>query len=570
MRARGGDPAVVHHKDQIGILHRGHTLCDNDLGGVWYVGTEARTDECVGLGVHGAGGVVENEDLWLFEKGSGNAKSLLLTARHVGAALFDLGIIAVGEGTDEIIRLCQTASLDQLLVGGVFVTPTKIFLDGAREEKILLKHHGDRVAKRLDIVIAHVHAAYLNGALGGIVQTGNELNQTGFTGARTAENSHGHARLDVQIDVGKRVFFRLCRVFEADILKVDGAVSDLGHGVLGALQVGNLVENLADTARRLGGHGDNNVDHRDHHQRHEDLHTVGEHSGDLTHANAAFCQDQAGADDEHEDHVKVHAELHQRCVESYNALGAGEIGADAVRLAIEFFLFIVLAGEALDHAHGTHVFLNGLVESVVLAEHRAEGGHCLAADGIQSESEHGDDHHKGHGKHAAHNVRHDAGKNEHQGASDSGADDHHKRHLHVGHVGGHTGDQGRGGEFVDVDKREGLNFLEDVVSEVFGEARGRLGAGEARHTAATQRDDRHERENQSCLCHTLDAVARVDAVDQIRRDKGDQTLNNRFHYNENERDESGFFVLSYAFCQLFEHVWIPFRRSFGFFVTFSL
>ncbi|MBQ8004306.1 MAG: 16S rRNA (guanine(527)-N(7))-methyltransferase RsmG, partial [Oscillospiraceae bacterium] len=58
---------------------------------------EARADQHIGLGVDRAGGVVKNKDLGLFEKCASDTKSLLLTARYVGAALFDLGVVAVGE-----------------------------------------------------------------------------------------------------------------------------------------------------------------------------------------------------------------------------------------------------------------------------------------------------------------------------------------------------------------------------------------------------------------------------------------------------------------------------------------
>ena len=42
---------------------------------------------------------------WAFQQGPRNAKTLLLAAGHVGAALLDAGVVSVGEGPDELVSL---------------------------------------------------------------------------------------------------------------------------------------------------------------------------------------------------------------------------------------------------------------------------------------------------------------------------------------------------------------------------------------------------------------------------------------------------------------------------------
>ncbi len=78
MGAGGGDAPAVQQDDEVGILDRGDPLGDDELGGLGNLLPEGPADEGVGLGVHGGGGVVENEDLGMLEQGPGDAQPLLL------------------------------------------------------------------------------------------------------------------------------------------------------------------------------------------------------------------------------------------------------------------------------------------------------------------------------------------------------------------------------------------------------------------------------------------------------------------------------------------------------------
>ena len=93
------------------------------------------------MGVHSGGGIIQNQNSGLFQQGPGNTQPLLLTAGDIGASLLDVGIVALGEAADEFIGTSQTAGVNQFLVGGVWIAPAQILLDGAGEQGILLEHH---------------------------------------------------------------------------------------------------------------------------------------------------------------------------------------------------------------------------------------------------------------------------------------------------------------------------------------------------------------------------------------------------------------------------------------------
>ena len=104
-------------------------LGDDELGGAGDFLPEGLADHGVGAGVHGGGGVVQNEDLGFFQQRTGDAKTLLLTAGDVGAALLDVGVVAVGERADEVVRLREAAGLLKLpRPVGVLIAPSGDFL----------------------------------------------------------------------------------------------------------------------------------------------------------------------------------------------------------------------------------------------------------------------------------------------------------------------------------------------------------------------------------------------------------------------------------------------------------
>ena len=44
-------------------------------------------------------------------------------------------------------------------VGRIFITPAQIFVNGSREEHVVLQYHGNLVAQRIQVVGADVFAA---------------------------------------------------------------------------------------------------------------------------------------------------------------------------------------------------------------------------------------------------------------------------------------------------------------------------------------------------------------------------------------------------------------------------
>ena len=109
MRAHVRDAAVIHHENEIGVLHGRDALGNDDLRRLGNVGAEALADQRVGARVDRTGRVVEDQNFGLFEQRAGNAQALLLAAGDVRTALLDVGVVFVGECLDEVVRAGELA-----------------------------------------------------------------------------------------------------------------------------------------------------------------------------------------------------------------------------------------------------------------------------------------------------------------------------------------------------------------------------------------------------------------------------------------------------------------------------
>ena len=131
MAADGVNTAVLQNDDLVRVEHRGNPLGDNDFGGAGQTLGQALPDFRLGGSVHGAGGIVQNQDLGLFQNRPGDAQALLLSARHVDAALAQLRIVTVFQAVDELIHAGDAAGILYLPVGCILLAPPKVILDRA-------------------------------------------------------------------------------------------------------------------------------------------------------------------------------------------------------------------------------------------------------------------------------------------------------------------------------------------------------------------------------------------------------------------------------------------------------
>ena len=366
-----------------------------------------------------------------------------------------------------------------------------------------MQHNAYGVPQGGQVVVPHVVAADLHGALGGVVQAGDQLDQRGLGRAGAADDAHGRPGGDVQRNVGQGTF--LCRsvILEADALEVDLTVRHSLQRIGGIGQVGLLGQHLTDAAGagQRAGHLQKRAG--EHHDRVEHLQNVAQKGGQLADAHVAL-QDEPAAEPHDADDGCVHDGLERGQVEHGVTEG---LGAGVAQLSVdgaELLVFIIAAHERFNGADGGEGFLDAAVQVVDSALLAAVQRADLAHDERQQNGQNRRCDEENNRQLGAEQKCHAQTHGQHDRAAHKGAQacvDGVEQH---GGIGGHAGDEGSRGKMVQVGKVEflhgGVLGQAQLGRKAVGEPGGIAGIQQAGdqcqhraecHQPALPQDDRH-------------------------------------------------------------------------------
>ena len=111
-----------------------------------------------------------------------------------------------------------------LLARGVGAGVGDVVVHGRREQERVVGDGRDLVAQAQEVDRADVGAVDVHGALGDVVQTRQQRHERGLPGAHRADQRHGLAGVDLEVDVAER---RMARAVErqADSAQLHVAVA---------------------------------------------------------------------------------------------------------------------------------------------------------------------------------------------------------------------------------------------------------------------------------------------------------------------------------------------------------
>ena len=272
---------------------------------------QTAADVLVGGHIHGGGGVVQDQDLGLFQDGPGDQQPLALAAGQVGGVLLQHRLIPVGEPVDVLVGRAMAQAACIWAQGGVGVRPAEVVGDGAGEQGPFCSTM-DTPAQIFQGILPDVPAVHLHGAGQGVVKPGDQAHQGGLALAGAADNADGLAGGDVQGHMAQGQLVGVPGIAEADVLKVHAAAFHCGVG--GAVgDVDFLVQHLVDADQgRLGpGQG--------HHQPADHGQGVHRHTG-VVHQAHQLAGQQAGGP---ENDLPAAEKQNQHAAHPHNAHGNG-------------------------------------------------------------------------------------------------------------------------------------------------------------------------------------------------------------------------------------------------------
>ena len=213
--------------------------------------------------------------------------------------------------------------------------------------------------------------------------------------------------------------------------------------------VRDLFEDLGDTFRGRRGHGDHDKYHRHHHKGGEDAHAVS-HEGAQVAGRQLILDDEVRADDGDRQDDRVDRAGHDREVGDHDLFGPDEHVVDVAGRLREPVVFVFLPDISLDHPDRADIFLNGLVERVVLLEDPLKVLCRPAHQQEKDERKENDRDEVDRGDLRTDDEGHDHGDDHGKRRPDQHAQDHLVRVLDICYVRRETCDQPGGRETVDI------------------------------------------------------------------------------------------------------------------------
>lgn len=242
------DAAVVNNNDLVRLAERGEAVSDHNGRSAAYQMLDSLLNEVLGLGVNGCRCLVENEDARIFEDRACDRKSLALSARKTDTALAENGIVSVGLARDKFVRVCDICGVNNIVNGICVVAVRNIVEDRVVEHHRLLLNESDLRTEIFHIDLADIDAVNVNMPLIVVIIAQEQIDERGFSRARSTDDTDDIARLDLQIDIFENLFGAVKG--EGNILELDRAAHIDIRVSFSEIVLGLGIENIEDSLGR--------------------------------------------------------------------------------------------------------------------------------------------------------------------------------------------------------------------------------------------------------------------------------------------------------------------------------
>jgi subtilisin family serine protease len=174
------DPARLHDEDEVGLDDGRQPVGDHEGGPALQAHRQGALDRGLRLAVEVAGRLVEEHDRRVLQQHPGDGQPLLLTAGHPVAPLPHERVVAIGQGSDDMVDLRRCAGLLQLRIGGSGLRVTEVLPHRGVEQVRILGHDADDAGERRQRDVAHVDAVDAHRTRRDVVQARDEVEHRGL------------------------------------------------------------------------------------------------------------------------------------------------------------------------------------------------------------------------------------------------------------------------------------------------------------------------------------------------------------------------------------------------------
>ena len=253
MSAAFNDIALIHDKYKVGVTNGGQSVRYDKRGSALGELIHRLLNECLGACINRACRLIKDYHRCVFDHGPCDGKQLPLTGGQA-AAVTEHGIVALGQGHNEMIHAHRLTGRADLIIGDIFLAVDNVFTVCTLKQPCILQNHSEQRVNIAALHFGYRHSvdAYLTAPQ--FVETHKKIYHRGLAGTGVAYNRDflsGHYTCREIVNNSL-----ILVITEADMVKVHLS-GDL-FGISGAIAViGKLLfleEAENSLACRTGGH----------------------------------------------------------------------------------------------------------------------------------------------------------------------------------------------------------------------------------------------------------------------------------------------------------------------------
>lgn len=195
------------------------------VGAALHGGLQCRLHHALAFRVQRAGGFVQQQQWRVFQHGTCNRNALALPARQAHAALTKEGVVALGQGVDEVMRKGSFCSSFGLFIRRAGFAVADVLQRAGRENHRVLRHDADTMAQVFKRHVRGAYAVEFDAAGSRVVKAQQQLEHRAFAGAAGAHDGDGLAGCNVHAEVVQRSLCGTGRVVKRHRFEFDAAAA---------------------------------------------------------------------------------------------------------------------------------------------------------------------------------------------------------------------------------------------------------------------------------------------------------------------------------------------------------
>ena len=133
--------SVFQHHDDIGILHGGETMRDDEYRPAMHQPVHAALYNDLGAGINAGGGFIKNHHGWIGDCRPCDGNELALPLRKIAAITGKDSIIAIRQMGDEVVRIGQLGCRNSFFIGGIQSSIADVIHYATGKEVDILQDH---------------------------------------------------------------------------------------------------------------------------------------------------------------------------------------------------------------------------------------------------------------------------------------------------------------------------------------------------------------------------------------------------------------------------------------------